>query len=182
MVIEPHLLPTQAAYRPGRSTIQQILSLRQLIDVAGNHEMPLYALFIDFSAAFDSVRWDALEAVLQGWGVPPVLRTAVWAIIRSQRVSLKLKPDPMIDIQQGVLQGDTLAPFLFILIVDAVLRQLPEKGIELTRAVQAAERQSANMQLRPRMAVAGTILNHLAFADDIVLLAHSVDDARSSWH
>jgi hypothetical protein len=35
------------------------------------------------------------------------------------------------------------------------------------------------MQLRPRRAVAGTILNHLAFADDIVLLAHSVDDVRA---
>ena len=37
---------------------------------------------------------------------------------------------PPITVTAGVLQGDTLAPFLFVLVLDAVLRSLPpELGI-----------------------------------------------------
>ena len=37
----------------------------------------LHVLFVDFSAAFDSVSWIALEQILQGWRVPEKLRSAI---------------------------------------------------------------------------------------------------------
>eukprot|EP00759_Apiculatamorpha_spiralis_P051999 PhF_6_TR5579/c2_g2_i3/m.7987 len=49
-----------------------------------------------------------------------------------------------IPVRTGVLQGDTLAPYLFIVVLDSVLRQLPEdKGILLgTPARVLSKRQS----------------------------------------
>ena len=63
-----------------------------------------------------------------------------------------------IDVAQGVLQGDTLAPFLFVCVIDAILRSLPkEKGVKI-----------------------GQNLFHfsLAYADDICLMTSSCDDMQ----
>ena len=63
----------------------------------------------------------------------------------------------------GVLQGDTLAPYLFILVVDALLADLPP-GIGLS---------IGPTELSPDQAF---LLRESAYADDIMLLAHTRDD------
>ncbi len=66
------------------------------------------------------------------------------------------------DIVAGVLQGDTLAPYLFIICLDYVLRtsidKIKENGFELTKK-------------KSRKYPAKTI-NDADYADDIALLAN----------
>jgi hypothetical protein len=185
-VIEPHLLPGQAAYRPGRNTVQNVWALRQLIDIAKERTMPLHLLFVDFSAAFDSVSWKALQRIMEAWGVPTILTQAVWSIVKDHQVSVQLCPSPTIPLTQGVLQGDTLAPFLFILIIDALLRKLPKVGIRVGGDVipqppQAMPPRTHTYNLRPPPEPKGEILNNLAYADDIALAAHSSEDLQSLY-
>jgi hypothetical protein len=61
------------------------------------------------------------------------------------------------------MQGDTLAPFLFILIMDQILRRLPHQygALAETRLIPHVLRCCA-----------------LAYADDVVLLANSLHDAQ----
>ena len=71
-------------------------------------------------------------------------------------------------ILAGILQGDTLAPFLFIIVVDYVLRMsvdlMSEKGFKLRR------RRSARHH--------AVYLTDTDFADDIALLSQSLEHAQ----
>ena len=73
------------------------------------------------------------------------------------------------DIVAGVLQGDTLAPYLFIICLDYVLRtsidKIRENGFELTKK-------------RSRMYPAKTITD-ADYADDIALLANTPNQAKT---
>ena len=69
------------------------------------------------------------------------------------------KTEP-IDILAGILQGDTLAPFLFLLVLDYVLR----KSLDLNY--------SNGLQLHPRKSsrVPSVHLTDADFADDLALI------------
>ena len=76
------------------------------------------------------------------------------------------------DIVAGVLQGDTLAPYLFIICLDYVLRtsidKIKENGFELTKN-------------RSRRYPATTITD-ADYADDIAILANTPDQAETLLH
>ena len=123
--INPRLRSQQNGFRPERSTQQHIVALRILIDAAEMYQdYPLVGVFIDFSKAFDSVSWAALKSILEKWHVPLELITAIFSMMEGHQLVVKTEDgisDP-IQVQAGVLQGDTLAPFLFIIALDYVLR------------------------------------------------------------
>ena len=58
------LPPSQAAYQPGRGTVEQIFALSQLIEKSIEFNKPLYIVFIDFTKAFDSIKLDKLWSIL----------------------------------------------------------------------------------------------------------------------
>ena len=76
------------------------------------------------------------------------------------------------NIVSGVLQGDTLAPYLFIICLDYVLRtsidKIRENGFELTKE-------------RSRRYPAKTITD-ADYADDIAILANTPDQAETLLH
>ena len=75
------------------------------------------------------------------------------------------------DLGVGVLQGDTLAPYLFIIVLDWVLRNaLPDEslGAELTPP--------AGTKSRP---IPGKYLTDLDYADDIALLSNSIPNGQA---
>ena len=76
------------------------------------------------------------------------------------------------DIVAGVLQGDTLSPYLFIICLDYVLRtsidKIRENGLELTKK-------------RSRRYPAKTITN-ADYADDIAILANIPNRAETLLH
>ena len=76
------------------------------------------------------------------------------------------------DIVAGVLQGDTLAPYLFIICLDYVLRtsidKIRENGFELTKK-------------RSKRYPAKTITD-ADYADDLALLANTPNQAETLLH
>ena len=94
--------------------------------------------------------------------------------VRNTKVKVHL-PDgdtEYFDIVAGVLQGNTLAPYLFIICLDYVLRTLIDKikenGFELTKK-------------RSRRYPAKTITD-ADYADDIVILANTPNQAETLLH
>ena len=77
-----------------------------------------------------------------------------------------------LNIGAGVLQGDTLAPYLFIICLDYMLRtsidKIRENGFELTKK-------------RSRKHPAKTITN-ADYADDIAILANTPNQAETLLH
>ena len=71
-VLVPDVVPeSQYGYRPGRSTEDLIYVLRQLFEKAWEKNTLMYAIFIDFHKAFDSVDRGLLWEVLSRFVVPP---------------------------------------------------------------------------------------------------------------
>ena len=55
-----HRRSEQAGFTAGRSTTEQILAIRQIIEKSKEFNKSTYIAFIDFKAAFDSVSRDSL--------------------------------------------------------------------------------------------------------------------------
>ena len=98
---------------------------------------------------------------------------ALWLYIKNSRALVR-SPDgdtELFSILAGVLQGDTLAPFLFIVCLDYILRtsidSIKENGLILTKSSS------------PRYA---NNLTDADYADDLALFANSSSKANALLH
>jgi hypothetical protein len=133
--LDKHLQHAQNGFRPGRSTISHIVSLREMLRYCrGNRRISMMWLFIDFTKAFDTVSWSFLRAVLLSYRVPVKLVNAIMSLYSGATARIRTTDGltDFITLGQGVLQGDTLAPYLFIIVMDyiirATLKQNPDCG------------------------------------------------------
>ena len=105
----------------------------------GQKKLQATLLFVDFTKAFDSIHRGKMEQILLAYGLPKDTVAAIMILYRNTKVKVR-SPDgdtEYFDIVAGVLQGDTLAPYLFIICLDYVLRtsidKIRENGFELTK-------------------------------------------------
>ena len=131
-------------------------------------------LFVDFTKAFDSIHRGKIEQILPAYSIPKETVAAIMILYRNTKVKVR-SPDgdtDYFDIVAGVLQGDTIAPYLFIICLDYVLRtsidKIKENGFELTKK-------------RSRRYPAKTITN-ADYANDIAILANAPAQAKSLLH
>ena len=122
--LDEHLRPNQNGFRPGRSTQSQILALRRMIEGVKARHLPAVILFLDFRKAFDNIHRGKMLKILKAYGIPSELVNAIDILYKDTRAKV-ISPDgetDLFDIVAGVLQGDTLAPYLFIIVLDYVMR------------------------------------------------------------
>ena len=121
------------------STIWQILTIRRIQEGVRVKNLQATILFVDFTKAFDSIHRGKMEQILLAYGLPKETFAAI--IILNRNTKLKVRsPDGDTDyfhVVAGVLQRETLAPYLFIICLDFVLRtsidKIKENGFELTK-------------------------------------------------
>ena len=85
-----------------------------------------FITFIDFSKAFDTIHRGKMIKILKAYGVPPTLLLAIKSMYTNTHAKI-VSPDgetELFDITAGVLQGDTLSPFLFIIVLNYALRKV----------------------------------------------------------
>ena len=150
-------------------TIRRIL---QGVRVKKNLEATI--LFVDFTTAFDFIHRGKIEQILLTYGLPKETVTAIMMLQRNTKLKVR-SPDgdtDYFDIVAGVLQGDTLAPYLFIICIDYVLRtfidKIKENGFKLTKK-------------RSRRYPAQTITD-ADYGDDIALMANAPAQAEILLH
>ena len=158
--VDPMLRKNQAGFRPGRSCSQQIHILRRIMEAFGSYQLPLTITFIDFKKAFDSINRSVMFAVLRHYGIPEVIVNAIGVLYNNSRSAVMVDgnlSDPF-QVTTGVLQGDVLAPFLFIVLIDYLMKRATEN---IESGVVTHPRQSRRHPAKT--------LNDLDFADDIAL-------------
>jgi hypothetical protein len=150
--------------------LSQILCLRRLIEESNLSKLDLALVVVDFSKAFDSVDRSKMFEILRLYGLPDKIIEAI-KVMYTDTSSTVLSTDGetiSFPILAGILQGDTLAPFLFIIVVDYVLRisvdSISEKGFKLHR--KRSTRHHA------------VYLTDTDFADDIALISQSLEHAQ----
>lgn len=63
----------QAGFRTGRSTMDHIFSIRQLIEKRITFQQPLHLVFVDLEKAYDNVPWNKLWASLKQYKIKILL-------------------------------------------------------------------------------------------------------------
>ena len=90
-------------------------------------------LFIDFSKAFDSIHREKILKILLSYGIPTKTVKAI-SMLYQNTLSMVRSPDrdtDFFDISAGVLQGDTLAPYIFIICLYYILRWSIDENVDL---------------------------------------------------
>ena len=83
----------------------------------GQKNLQATLLFVNFTKAFDSIHRGKMEQILLAYGLPKETVAAITILYRNTKVKVR-SPDgdtEYFDIVAGVLQGDSLAPYLFIM-------------------------------------------------------------------
>ena len=109
--------------------------------------------------------------ILRAYGIPSKIVRAISMIYDHTR-ALVLSPDgetASFEILVGVLQGDTLAPYLFIIVLDYVMRTAVGENND-----------KLGFTIKPKVGrrYPAEVITDLDFADDIALLSDTLTEAQ----
>lgn len=151
----------QAGFRKGYSTIEHIQTIRLLIEKCTEYNIPLHMAFIDYNKAFDSIELWAVYKAMNNARIDSRYRILLKNIYDQATFHIKINDDTVtrkIPMKRGVRQGDTISPKLFTLALEDVFKTVnwDRKGIKID----------------------GNFLNHLRYADDIVIFSTNLDELQ----
>lgn len=166
--LEPFLRYNQNGFRAARGTSEQGLAMKFIAD-AMKDGLPLAIAFVDFSKAFDSVTFDGVKAALAAFLVPAHMITVIMQCY-TNHIQMIPSIGAQWRVETGVLQGDTLAPFLFVLLVDCILDASldPTIGLNLTTS-NPPTHLPRSARLRAQASDPDRYLTDLDYADDLAL-------------
>lgn len=148
--------PEQAGFRSGYGTIDHIHTVRQLIEKTTEFNRPLCLAFVDYEKAFDSIEtWSVLDSLRRcqvDHRYVQVLKCLYDCATMNVRVQNQ-QSNP-IQLRRGVRQGDVISPKLFTNALEDMFKTLNWKKMGIN--------------------INGQYISHLRFADDIVLMAESL--------
>lgn len=155
--VEEKLRCEQAGFLPKRGTSEHIFILRNIVEQALEWHSCIYLIFVDYEKAFDSIDRKTLWKIMKAYGIPEKFISMVKAFYRNCRVSVLhgSSKSEWFDVKSGVKQGCVMSGFLFLLVVDWIMRKTLSDG---------------KTGIRWHMM---ETLEDLDYADDIVLLAET---------
>ena len=118
--IDEVLRQEQAGFRKGKSCIDHIFVLRQILEQSHEWNSPLYIMLIDFEKAFESSHRPSLSKILRHYGIPQKLVNIIQSLYDSFECKVihnGLLTDPF-KINTGVKQGCIISPIIFSLAID----------------------------------------------------------------
>ena len=171
-IIDPQLSQCQSGFCAGRSTTEQVMALRCVIDTCRVTNMTASLVFVDFRKAFDTLHRSSIPVILSQYNVQNCLISVIIQMYSdiSACVSTKLGPTEWFKTTSGVLQGDTLSPYLFIDLLDYALEETLQEDVGFVVRKLNGRRHPA------------IYIGVLAYTDDICLLAESIDDIECLLH
>lgn len=159
---EEVLSEAQAEFRPGRSTMDQLFTLRQMLEKRLERNQSLLCCFIDYEKAFDSVWQEGLWKAMNFFGYSLKYIHLLQALYQQSSSAVRVNREltDWFKTTVGVRQGCVLSPQLVNIILEAVMLYVIHDTMIGVR-------------------VQGQLINNLRFADDIVLVADNDRDLQT---
>ncbi|XP_055912061.1 uncharacterized protein LOC129946057 [Eupeodes corollae] len=144
------LIECQAGFRQGYSAVDQIYTLSTIVDIYREEGKNIYAYFVDFKSAFDTVDRDLMFYKLSALGLPFKMLRTLRIIYKncSAKVWDGVNMSESFATPSGLRQGCILCTLLFALFINDIVSYI-NGGFDVGR----------------------TKIKVLMYADDIVLLA-----------
>ena len=165
--IENHIIrngeqmDTQAGFTTERQIEDNLFILQYCIEQSYIKKKPLIVTCIDYSKAFDSIKRETIIETLMHYRIHPDIIEAIANIYQEDYTQLQYGDiHKEIGITSGIRQGCTGSTILFKLVTYMIMSQLEERG----RGYQ-----DENIKIKS-----------LFFADDGLLLAHSIEEAKEN--
>lgn len=156
---------SQSGFRKGRCTQDHIFTLRQIQEKTIEYKNKAYICFIDLTKAFDKVKRAQVWETLQKYNVEEDLLSAIKCIYKKTRnyvVQGNLESKEFITTE-GLRQGGSLSPLLFIILMDDIVKEIKTSSKQLPIGYRNLKQ---------------TGINECAFADDVVIYAKSEKDLQ----
>lgn len=144
--------PNQLGFTKGAQTYDHILTMQTIASKYRKLKSNVYAVFVDFRKAFDSVCRQALFLKLAKSGATGKFYDVLRAMYSKSKAYIKLsgRLSKQFDINKGTEQGHPLSPDLFKIFLSDL---------------------SELLELKNCPSLWNKLISHLLFADDLILLA-----------
>ena len=122
--LDQNLQDEHKGLRKERSCIDQIATLRVIVEQTIEWQTPLYICFVDFEKAFDSIDRQTIWNILLHYGVPIKMVNIIKTLFEgfSCQIIHNGRLSDEFEISSGVRQGCLLSPLLFFVVLDWVTR------------------------------------------------------------
>jgi hypothetical protein len=131
-----------------------------IIEDAKYKNKEIHVLYLDFSKAYDRIEWNTLINSLNYYKFPKTLINIITEILKERKGTYitPLGLSQNYEIQRGLPQGDTISPTLFNVFINKLLDDLSNSnyGYKMNNKK----------------------ISHIAFADDITLIAKNKNQLR----
>ncbi|MCH88112.1 LINE-1 reverse transcriptase like [Trifolium medium] len=154
--------PNQSALIKGRQLVDGVVAVNEVIDLARKSKRACFIFKVDFEKAYDYVSWSFLDYMMMRFGFGSQWRSWIRVCVFNGNLTVLVNgcPTEEINIQRGLKQGDPLAQFLFLLVVEG-----------LSGAIFRAE--ELGMFKGFKVGNNGLFVPHLQYADDTIFLGEA---------
>ena len=113
----------QAGFRKNRSTTEQILNCRLIMEKHIDQQRQVYHNFIDYKKAFDRVWHEGLWHVMSSFGIGSDIIQCIKSLYMSSKSSVLLNNNigTKFNTAVGVRQGCLLSPVLFNIFLEKIM-------------------------------------------------------------
>ena len=158
LVLPGLISQNQGAFVAQRSILHNVLLCQDIVKMYKPRQKQKCCLMkIDIQKAYDTVNWAFLEEILLKLGFPSRFVKLIMVCVESPTFSLMINGSAtgFFNSKRGIRQGDPISPLLFVLCMEYFSRIMTFIG------------KLPGFQFHPRCK--SMALNHLTFADDVIL-------------
>ncbi|GKB95065.1 RNA-directed DNA polymerase, eukaryota [Tanacetum coccineum] len=171
LVISDLISDVQTVFLPNRQILDGPFIINELLARCHYKKQRAMVFKVDFAKAYDSIRWDYLEDVLHSFGFGSKWCSWIRGCLNSSMASILVNGSPTSEFQFhcGLKQGDPLAPYLFILVMESL-------HLSFSRVIDAGI--FTGVRIDPSI-----MISHLFYEDDAVLIGEwSQDNLKGIMH